>query len=213
MIEHVTNEDILDLACGAGYYTRIIREKTTGEVFGADISPDMITLANKIQSEDTIKGKSILYMVHDCCIPIPIDLKLDIVCGTYLLQNANTKEMLTKFIENVYNVLKPGGKFIGLNLGMNWNETDNEVLKDHGYHVSGLRGDQEEGDKLTYTIETGGSKVDGVFYYLSEKTYQDVFEKVGFKEYTYFKESPENVEDEWKAICPHVKCYGFSAIK
>ncbi len=36
------NEDVIDFACGTGFYTREIRKRTTGKVVGVDISEDMI---------------------------------------------------------------------------------------------------------------------------------------------------------------------------
>jgi ubiquinone/menaquinone biosynthesis C-methylase UbiE len=41
----LSNEDVLDLACGTGFYTRIIKTITTGKVYGIDISEDMINHA------------------------------------------------------------------------------------------------------------------------------------------------------------------------
>ena len=38
-------QDILDMACGEGFYTRKLRQLTSGEVFGVDISQNMIDLA------------------------------------------------------------------------------------------------------------------------------------------------------------------------
>jgi ubiquinone/menaquinone biosynthesis C-methylase UbiE len=44
-VGHLSNEDVLDLACGTGFYTRVMRSMTTGKVYGIDISEDMINLA------------------------------------------------------------------------------------------------------------------------------------------------------------------------
>ena len=41
------NENVVDMACGEGFYTRLIRSKTKGEVYGVDISAGMIELARK----------------------------------------------------------------------------------------------------------------------------------------------------------------------
>jgi len=47
LLGDISNCDVLDLACGEGYYTRIIRElvSSKNQVFGVDISEDMIELA------------------------------------------------------------------------------------------------------------------------------------------------------------------------
>lgn len=45
LIGKLENEDVIDLACGGGYYTRLLREKTKGKVYGVDISEGMIVYA------------------------------------------------------------------------------------------------------------------------------------------------------------------------
>lgn len=45
IIGDLKNENVLDLGCGDGHYTRIMREKTNGEVYGLDISENMIEMA------------------------------------------------------------------------------------------------------------------------------------------------------------------------
>jgi ubiquinone/menaquinone biosynthesis C-methylase UbiE len=47
LLGDLSNEDVIDLACGEGFYTRILREKTKGKVYGVDISTGMIELAKK----------------------------------------------------------------------------------------------------------------------------------------------------------------------
>jgi ubiquinone/menaquinone biosynthesis C-methylase UbiE len=39
--------EIIDYACGEGFYTRKIKEHTIGKVTGVDISPEMIDLAKR----------------------------------------------------------------------------------------------------------------------------------------------------------------------
>lgn len=41
----LSNEDVIDLACGEGFYTRKFRALTTGRVYGVDFSENMISLA------------------------------------------------------------------------------------------------------------------------------------------------------------------------
>jgi ubiquinone/menaquinone biosynthesis C-methylase UbiE len=80
-MEGIKDEDIIDLACGTGFYTRILREKTSGKVYGVDISEDMIKYAkSKLKSSDG----EIKYILHDCTIPIKLDMQFDIVSATFL---------------------------------------------------------------------------------------------------------------------------------
>ena len=45
LVGQLTNEDVIDLACGEGFYTRIMRGMTSGKVIGCDYSENMIKLA------------------------------------------------------------------------------------------------------------------------------------------------------------------------
>lgn len=44
-IGYITNENVIDLACGTGFYTKIVREKTTGIVYGVDMNERMLIYA------------------------------------------------------------------------------------------------------------------------------------------------------------------------
>jgi len=48
LIELEGQEDILDLACGPGHLTQLLKEMTTGRVIGCDRSPSMIREARKV---------------------------------------------------------------------------------------------------------------------------------------------------------------------
>lgn len=55
LMEGIKNEDIIDLACGTGCYTRMFRERTSGKVYGIDISKDMINLAkSQVKAQEDI---------------------------------------------------------------------------------------------------------------------------------------------------------------
>jgi ubiquinone/menaquinone biosynthesis C-methylase UbiE len=38
LLGQLNDEDVIDLACGEGFYPRRIRQRTKGRVYGADIS-------------------------------------------------------------------------------------------------------------------------------------------------------------------------------
>lgn len=55
----LASADVLELACGEGYYTRIIKTMTTGRVVGLDISEGSIKVARE-------KATDIEWRVKDC---------------------------------------------------------------------------------------------------------------------------------------------------
>lgn len=50
LIEDIKWKNAIDLACGGGFYTRIIRNMTDGLVYGVDLSKGMINYANLQES-------------------------------------------------------------------------------------------------------------------------------------------------------------------
>jgi len=51
---NIANKDVIDLACGSGYYTRVLRERVLPEheVWGVDISENMIKIAKEYGPEN-----------------------------------------------------------------------------------------------------------------------------------------------------------------
>ena len=118
LFEGMTNESVIDLACGTGFYPRKIKQLTTGPVYGVDISKDMISLAKAQQTEND----GITYILHDCSVPLELDIKFDIVCMTYLLQYARDYGMILDFFQTAKSLLKEGGKLIVMNARMCYGE-------------------------------------------------------------------------------------------
>jgi ubiquinone/menaquinone biosynthesis C-methylase UbiE len=55
LVGKLTTEDVIDLACGEGFYTRIMRDMTSGRVYGLDFSENMIKLAKwQLKDSDNI---------------------------------------------------------------------------------------------------------------------------------------------------------------
>jgi len=48
---------VLDLACGAGPYSRMWKSMTKGEVIGVDISDDMLEIARQKAKEENLDIK------------------------------------------------------------------------------------------------------------------------------------------------------------
>jgi ubiquinone/menaquinone biosynthesis C-methylase UbiE len=57
------NFTVIDLACGTGSYTRIIREYTKGKIIGIDYAKSMIDIASEVELKD---NKGIEYYQADC---------------------------------------------------------------------------------------------------------------------------------------------------
>lgn len=193
LIGDVTGKSILDLACGEGIYTRLLKQNGAARLVGVDISSEMIKLARQEEEKEPLE---IEYIIADVTEIGFID-SFDLVVASFLLNYASTKDQLLKMCHTISANLKPGGRFISLN--------NNLDLPPEFYHKSekyGLAkscpGSLQEGTPLTLTltIADDGEKVSFDNYYLSKATYEWALRSVGFKDIRWHNPivSPEGVQ-------------------
>ena len=193
LIGDVTGKSILDLACGEGIYTRLLKQNGAARLVGVDISSEMIKLARQEEEKEPLE---IEYIIADVTEIGFID-SFDLVVASFLLNYASTKDELLKMCNTISANLKPGGRFISLN--------NNLDLLPEFYHKSekyGLAkscpGSLQEGTPLTLTltIADDGEKVSFDNYYLSKATYEWALRSVGFKDIRWHNPivSPEGVQ-------------------
>ncbi|MCJ1388117.1 hypothetical protein MMC18_000962 [Xylographa bjoerkii] len=115
----ISGYDILDLACGAGFYSNLLIDWGAAHVFGIDISSGMINEAHSNLKPD--RAECIKYQVGDCTtigllktLGIGDERQFDLVHGAWLLNYAATEEELTSMWRNVASNLKLGGRFVGI---------------------------------------------------------------------------------------------------
>jgi 2-polyprenyl-3-methyl-5-hydroxy-6-metoxy-1,4-benzoquinol methylase len=113
MLGDVTGLDVLDLACGEGYYSRWLRRKGAAMVIGADLSADMIALARE-QEEQHPLG---IGYIHAPAEQLGMVGQFDVVTAAYLLNNAPTKSHLEAMCRTIAANLRPGGRFVAINSG------------------------------------------------------------------------------------------------
>jgi len=102
---------ILDLACGEGHYSRLLKAMGAARVMGVDLSPRMIELA---QASERQRPMGVEYQCADARDLSP-SLRFDVVTAAYLFNYARTKEELLEMCRTVSGSLKPGGRFVGVN--------------------------------------------------------------------------------------------------
>lgn len=105
----VTGIEVLDLACGTGFYTRLLRGRGA-RVQGADVSSAMIDAARRREAETPL---GISYAVHDA-VDLPQLGDFDLVTGVWLLNYATDARSMTSMLRSVRRNLAPGGRFVGV---------------------------------------------------------------------------------------------------
>ena len=177
LLGDVEGKTVLDLACGEGFYTRLLRRAGTRQVTGVDVSAAMIELA---EAEERRNPLGCLYVRADAAAFRP-DGSVDLVVAAYLLNYARTPGQLLRFCRSCHDALRPGGRLVGCN---------NNVLNVSGEPVSfrryGLERTWErplaEGDTIRYTLyNADGSQAEFDNFYLSPETHAEAFERAGFR--------------------------------
>lgn len=104
MVGNVENLNILDLACGHGFFSRRLKDRGAAKVCGVDISESMIYQAR--QAND-----GIAYEVRDAANMGRIG-DYDKVTAAWLFNYASSVDELTKMFQTVADNLKPGGQLV-----------------------------------------------------------------------------------------------------
>ncbi len=172
LLGDVKDKQVLDLACGYGYFTRLIKKNGAEKVIGADSSSEMINLAKSNGK------KGINYFVYDV-LNLPELGKFDIVSAVFLLHYSKTKAELAKMCKNIYKNLKKGGKFVALN---NNPKSPLNLNRNYGGVVSAEK-TLEEGDPLAVSFFRKDERFFSFTeYFWKKETYEKAFKKAGFKE-------------------------------
>lgn len=178
---------VLDVACGAGRYSRLLKERGAAHVEALDISEEQCKIARAHADQAVLQ---IEYRQHDMAEPLPAAWlgAFDLVCSQSFLCYAPNKEMLERFVRNAFDACKPGALFVNL--------TDNPALtpdqynnfQAYGYHkktdaVVGPDGWLPEGSKVTWVFSAGFESDVWIWH---PSTYREVMEKAGFVDVEFF---------------------------
>mgnify|MGYP006290405305 CR=1 FL=1 len=180
-IEHylgsnVKGKKVLDLACGEGISTRIIKDLGAKEVVGIDESEEQIKKAK-------LKDPNSNYLVGNVINDDFSDLgKFDIITSMLFNTYIPTEKDLDNFFSNVANHLVKGGYFYILS-------PDLDSLKDgcnsYGIKIEKTR-NNDNSRILNLSDFDGNLFCQAQVYYLPKSIYEKLFRKTGFNA-TWYK--------------------------
>ncbi|MFE7409473.1 class I SAM-dependent methyltransferase [Streptomyces laurentii] len=101
---------VLDLGCGSGAYTRLVRQQGAARVTGMDVSPGMITHA---RARETVEPLGVDYLLGGD-LPDALAGAFDLVLGVYVLPYARNRAELGRLCATAARALRPGGRFVTL---------------------------------------------------------------------------------------------------
>ena len=107
MIDAGTDDKVLDIGYGNGYFLKRLYRKTKADLYGIDISEDMLSQAEKKNREAAAKGKLHL-QIGDCCA---LTYEDDTFAAVSSINTVYFWSDTVKGLSEIYRVLRPGGAF------------------------------------------------------------------------------------------------------
>ena len=203
---------VLDMACGEGFYTRILKQAGASEVTGVDLSEEMIRLA-KLAEQRTPLGCR--YLCQDVAEYKPTQ-SVDTVVAMFLLNYARTAEELRRFCQVCHDALRPGGRFVGVNDNILNPPRRDGLWRQYGFERA-CSPRPREGDAILYTVTNeDGQQFQFENFYLSPRTYRDAFHAAGFREFRWVDLSihPDQRDNPyWDGFIKNPPILAFSATR
>ena len=206
----VTGTKALDMACGDGFYARLLKRAGAAEVLGVDASAEMIRRAEEAERRNPL---GCTYRQAEV-VGLELAEPVDIVVGMYLLGYARTAERLRGFCKAGYDALRPGGRFVGINDDIR-NPGSGEWKK-YGLERT-CPMPPAEGDGIRYRITNAdGGQFDLGNFYLTPDTYRNAFRDAGFSDFHWVDVSlrpSERGNPFWDDFMSRSPIVGFTATR
>ena len=173
----LTGKSVVDLACGEGHYTRMLRALGASRVLGIDRSEGMIALA---QAQEQGDPHGVEYLARDCR-DLGIVGEFDEATAAYLLNYASTRDELSRMVREIARCLKPGGRFVTVNANPEIDFNRGESYRKYRFEIR-ASGEPREGMPYTWVFELEDGPVEVENYRLPLSAHEEAFKAAGFKE-------------------------------
>ena len=168
----------MDLACGFGFYTRLLKQHGAAQVIGVDISPEMIRLATQ---QEQVEPLGITYQVCDA-VALPQLGTFDLVTAFHLLNYATSKDQMLGMFRSAYDNLVAGGHLIAYTINPAFTLSKPNCTK---YGITVLRQVPEE-DRYVCDAEFMTDPPTPLRYFQwSQATYEWAIQEAGFRDFAW----------------------------
>jgi SAM-dependent methyltransferase len=188
MVGKLDGQHVLDLACGFGFYTRLLKEYGAAQVIGVDVSPEMIRLA---RAQELAAPLGLTYQVGDA-LTLPFMGPFELVTAVFLLPYAASKDQMLSMFRRVYDNLAAGGRFVSYTDHPEFNIGKSNCTK---YGVTILRQEPEE-DRYACEAEFVADPPFRVqWYQWNRATYEWALRQAGFRSFAWYPSevAPEDI--------------------
>ena len=188
MVGDVRGQRVLDLACGLGFYTRLIKQQGARQVIGVDISSEMIRLAMQQEQAEPL---GITYQVGDA-LELPRLGPVDLVTAMHLFNYARSKDEMLRMFQRAYENLERGGRLVAYTVNPAFD------LRRSNFATYGVQVTSEvpEGDHhVLQGVFVVNPSAPVTVYRWSASTYEAALTEAGFREFAWHpaEVSPEDL--------------------
>jgi SAM-dependent methyltransferase len=167
---------VLDVACGEGFYTRMIRRRGAARVTGVDLSEGMVGLARDQESRHRL---GIDYLVGDAR-NLPAAADYDLVVAAYLLNYARDRVELRAMYDGIAGCLRPGGRFVAVNGNPALDFPAAPSYRQYGFEVA-VAGEWREGAAIGWTFHLPDGSFGVENYHLGVAAHEEAAGLAGFR--------------------------------
>ncbi|CAL9658796.1 Ubiquinone biosynthesis O-methyltransferase, mitochondrial [Streptomyces sp. enrichment culture] len=147
MVGDVRGKSVLDVACGTGFYSREFKRRGATDVFGVDISVEMIAAAQEFEQRDPL---GVRYEVGDVGELGSLDRRFDVALGVQCLNYAEDIAEMERMSRNIHRNLVPGGEFFVLSQNPDY-KFDCASLDKYGFRCEPTGEEIETGPRVRVT--------------------------------------------------------------
>ena len=175
LVGDLAGRSVLDLACGEGFHTRVLKQRGAGRVVGVDLSAAMIDLARQEESRQPL---GIEYIVQDAK-KLELRETFDLVFAAYLLNYASSRSELLEMCQAIARHLKPGGRFVTINSNPDYTGQD-DTMRQYGFTRE--VGEHREGAPIIWKFFLADRDFEITNYYLSVAMHEEALATAGLRE-------------------------------
>jgi toxoflavin synthase len=201
LVGDLAGKAVLDVACGEGFYTRMLHQRGAARVTGVDLSPKMIELARGMEARQPL---GIEYLVGDGR-DMNFGKVYDLAIAAYFLNYAHNRSELEAMGNGIARCLKPRGRFVTVNSNPACDFPSAPSYRKYGFETSVVGTFREEASiTWRFYLDDGPFEIEN--YYLSVETHETALHAAGFRAVRWHKPSlsPQGEaalgRDYWTAI-------------
>jgi toxoflavin synthase len=179
LIGDLKGRKVLDVACGEGHFTRILRRAGASKVVGLDVSERMIELARNQEAKEPL---GIDYWVEDARSIVP-QQDFDLAVSAWLLVYAHDRAELARMCQGLASRVRPGGRFVTYttNPGV-YDFRQPPDYRRYGFDMK-LADHVFEGAPIRFTFHLAASSLEIENYYLPIAAYRATLREAGFRDF------------------------------